>query len=178
MSIRRRDLVDLFRPRRRPCRRSRRSAHRIGDVRASGWRAGRPLSDPGPAAISHHRRLRLRSHPRRAEPGAKSRPSVSSATRGPGGRLSDPLWLAGLGSTSARSRTTEKGRVFVAGDAAHVHSPAGGQGMNTGMQDAFNLAWKLALVEQGPAPIPICSTATASSAARSPSKSIFRFGDG
>ena len=36
------------------------------------------------------------------------------------------------------------GRVFLAGDAAHIHSPAGGQGMNTGMQDAFNLAWKLA----------------------------------
>ncbi|MFG3592294.1 FAD-dependent monooxygenase [Bradyrhizobium sp. RDI18] len=37
----------------------------------------------------------------------------------------------------------------MAGDAAHVHSPAGGQGMNTGMQDAFNLAWKLALVCRG-----------------------------
>jgi hypothetical protein len=36
--------------------------------------------------------------------------------------------------------------VFVAGDAAHVHTPAGGQGMNTGIQDAYNLAWKLALV--------------------------------
>jgi 2-polyprenyl-6-methoxyphenol hydroxylase-like FAD-dependent oxidoreductase len=41
------------------------------------------------------------------------------------------------------------GRSFVAGDAAHVHSPAGGQGMNTGIQDAFNLAWKLALVTKG-----------------------------
>jgi 2-polyprenyl-6-methoxyphenol hydroxylase-like FAD-dependent oxidoreductase len=41
------------------------------------------------------------------------------------------------------------GRVFLAGDAAHIHSPAGGQGMNTGMQDAFNLAWKLALAIQG-----------------------------
>jgi len=39
--------------------------------------------------------------------------------------------------------------VFLAGDSAHVHSPAGGQGMNTGMQDAFNLAWKLALVWRG-----------------------------
>ena len=39
-----------------------------------------------------------------------------------------------------------QGRVFLAGDAAHVHSPAGGQGMNTGMQDAFSLAWKLAMV--------------------------------
>jgi 2-polyprenyl-6-methoxyphenol hydroxylase-like FAD-dependent oxidoreductase len=42
-------------------------------------------------------------------------------------------------------------RVFLAGDAAHVHSPAGGQGMNTGLQDAYNLAWKLALVADGKA---------------------------
>ncbi|WP_234445231.1 FAD-dependent oxidoreductase [Streptomyces rimosus] len=41
------------------------------------------------------------------------------------------------------------GRCFVAGDAAHVHSPASGQGMNTGVQEAFNLAWKLAMVEHG-----------------------------
>lgn len=41
------------------------------------------------------------------------------------------------------------GRCFVAGDAAHIHSPVGGQGMNTGVQDAFNLAWKLALVVSG-----------------------------
>lgn len=40
-------------------------------------------------------------------------------------------------------------RVFLAGDAAHIHSPAGGQGMNTGMQDAYNLAWKLALKLEG-----------------------------
>lgn len=40
------------------------------------------------------------------------------------------------------------GRCFLAGDAAHIHSPAGGQGMNTGLQDAYNLAWKLALVVQ------------------------------
>ena len=38
---------------------------------------------------------------------------------------------------------------MLAGDAAHIHSPAGGQGMNTGMQDAFNLAWKLALAQKG-----------------------------
>ncbi|MGC7532179.1 FAD-dependent monooxygenase, partial [Pandoraea pneumonica] len=43
------------------------------------------------------------------------------------------------------------GRVFVAGDAAHIHSPAGGQGMNTGLQDAANLAWKLAAVLKGDA---------------------------
>jgi hypothetical protein len=44
------------------------------------------------------------------------------------------------------------GRVFLAGDAAHVHSPAGGQGMNTGLQDAANLGWKLAAAVQGWAP--------------------------
>jgi hypothetical protein len=43
------------------------------------------------------------------------------------------------------------GRVFLAGDAAHIHSPVGGQGMNTGIQDAYNLAWKLALVVRGEA---------------------------
>jgi 2-polyprenyl-6-methoxyphenol hydroxylase-like FAD-dependent oxidoreductase len=43
------------------------------------------------------------------------------------------------------------GRAFLAGDAAHVHSPAGGQGMNTGMQDTFNLGWKLAAVVRGEA---------------------------
>ena len=41
------------------------------------------------------------------------------------------------------------GRLFLAGDAAHVHSPAGGQGMNTGIQDAYNLSWKLAAVWRG-----------------------------
>ena len=46
------------------------------------------------------------------------------------------------------ARQFNKGRCFLAGDAAHVHSPAGGQGMNTGIQDAYNLAWKLALVIQ------------------------------
>jgi 2-polyprenyl-6-methoxyphenol hydroxylase-like FAD-dependent oxidoreductase len=45
----------------------------------------------------------------------------------------------------------QMGRVFLLGDAAHIHSPAGGQGMNTGLQDAFNLAWKLALVCGGQA---------------------------
>ncbi|PIQ22038.1 MAG: pentachlorophenol monooxygenase [Cytophagales bacterium CG18_big_fil_WC_8_21_14_2_50_42_9] len=46
------------------------------------------------------------------------------------------------------ARQFSKDRCFLAGDAAHVHSPAGGQGMNTGLQDAYNLAWKLALVIQ------------------------------
>jgi len=50
------------------------------------------------------------------------------------------------------------GRCFLAGDAAHIHTPAGGQGMNTGIQDAYNLAWKLALVIEGTAAARILDT--------------------
>ncbi|MDB5297344.1 MAG: monooxygenase [Phycisphaerales bacterium] len=67
--------------------------------------------------------------------------------RGPGGVTAfDPIWLAGFRINGRKVAGYRHGRAFLAGDAAHVHSPAGGQGMNTGMQDAFNLAWKLAMV--------------------------------
>jgi 2-polyprenyl-6-methoxyphenol hydroxylase-like FAD-dependent oxidoreductase len=72
--------------------------------------------------------------------------------RGPGGvKASDPVWLSGFTINERKVADYRQGRVFLAGDAAHVHSPAGGQGMNTGMQDAINLAWKLALVCRGAA---------------------------
>ncbi len=57
--------------------------------------------------------------------------------------LSDPTWLANFHINSRLVQSYQKGRIFLAGDAAHIHSPAGGQGMNSGLQDAFNLAWKL-----------------------------------
>lgn len=60
-------------------------------------------------------------------------------------------WLTSFEIHHARVSAYRRGRVFLAGDAAHIHSPAGGQGMNTGMQDAFNLAWKLAAVVNGDA---------------------------
>ena len=56
----------------------------------------------------------------------------------------NPIWLSAFKINERKVSDYRVGRVFVVGDAAHVHSPAGGQGMNTGMQDAFNLAWKLA----------------------------------
>ena len=70
--------------------------------------------------------------------------------RGPRGlKAFDPVWLAGFRINGRKVASYRWGRAFLSGDAAHVHSPAGGQGMNTGMQDAFNLAWKLALVIRG-----------------------------
>lgn len=72
--------------------------------------------------------------------------------RGPQGiTVTDPVWLAGFRINERKVKDYRIGRVMLAGDAAHIHSPAGGQGMNTGMQDAFNLAWKLALVHRGQA---------------------------
>lgn len=66
--------------------------------------------------------------------------------------LSDPRWTSVYRLHHRgvdRLRAGRSGRVFLLGDAAHVHSPVGGQGMNTGIQDASNLAWKLALVIAG-----------------------------
>lgn len=60
-------------------------------------------------------------------------------------------WLTIFEIHHAQVPRYRHGRAFLAGDAAHVHSPAGGQGMNTGMQDAFNLGWKLVLASKGKA---------------------------
>lgn len=74
------------------------------------------------------------------------------AHRGSSGiTLSDPRWLAAFRINERKVKDYRRGRIFLAGDAAHIHSPAGGQGMNTGMQDAFNLAWKLKMVIAGAA---------------------------
>jgi 2-polyprenyl-6-methoxyphenol hydroxylase-like FAD-dependent oxidoreductase len=59
------------------------------------------------------------------------------------------IWKAPFSVNQRKASHYRQGSVFLAGDAAHIHSPVGGQGMNTGIQDAANLAWKLAAVEQG-----------------------------
>lgn len=64
-------------------------------------------------------------------------------------KIIEPVWLSNFVVHHRIVDHYRKGHVFVAGDAAHVHSPIGGQGMNTGIQDAYNLAWKLALVING-----------------------------
>ena len=63
--------------------------------------------------------------------------------------LHDVTWLMRYRLHRRGVATYRKGRVILAGDAAHIHSPVGGQGMNTGIQDAYNLGWKLALVLAG-----------------------------
>jgi 2-polyprenyl-6-methoxyphenol hydroxylase-like FAD-dependent oxidoreductase len=67
-------------------------------------------------------------------------------------RLRDPVWATAFSVHHRHATRYRTGRLFLAGDAAHIHSPAGAQGMNTGIQDAVNLGWKLALVCRGRAP--------------------------
>lgn len=64
-------------------------------------------------------------------------------------RVSDPLWMTSFHVSERRTPAYSRGRVFLAGDATNIHSPVGGQGMNTGIQDAANLVWKIALVQSG-----------------------------
>ncbi|MFD3568373.1 rifampin monooxygenase [Streptomyces sp. NPDC058667] len=63
-----------------------------------------------------------------------------------------PRWLSRFGDATRQAERYRVGRVFLAGDAAHIHPPTGGQGMNLGIQDAFNLGWKLAAAVDGWAP--------------------------
>ncbi|MFD3688862.1 FAD-dependent monooxygenase [Nocardiopsis sp. NPDC058631] len=72
------------------------------------------------------------------------------AERGPGGLRIESVWWRSRFRVHARvAREFRRGRVLIAGDAAHLHSPAGGQGLNTGIQDGFDLGWKLAAVLRG-----------------------------
>ncbi|MFC1411339.1 FAD-dependent monooxygenase [Streptacidiphilus sp. N1-12] len=78
---------------------------------------------------------------------------VLDAAAGPGRvAVTGLAWTSVFRANIRMAERFREGRVFLAGDAAHVHSPAGGQGLNTSVQDAYNLGWKLAAVVQGAAP--------------------------
>jgi 3-(3-hydroxy-phenyl)propionate hydroxylase len=64
----------------------------------------------------------------------------------------DPLWISRFTDVTRQAASYREGRVLLAGDAAHIHAPMGGQGLNVGVQDAVNLGWKLAQVVRGTSP--------------------------
>ncbi len=104
-------------------------------------------------AHGHYRVLCVRDE---ADPDNRESPTLAemqditrTLTGDPGLRLSEPQWLCRFRTQHRIASRFRAGRIFLAGDAAHVHVPIGGQGMNYGMQDAFNLAWKLAAVIRG-----------------------------
>jgi len=87
--------------------------------------------------------------PEQARPTLEEQQALAGPLTGGRLRLRDPVWLSYFRLQHRHAARYRVGPVFLAGDAAHVHSPAGGQGMNTGIQDAWNLGWKLALVARG-----------------------------
>jgi 2-polyprenyl-6-methoxyphenol hydroxylase-like FAD-dependent oxidoreductase len=72
--------------------------------------------------------------------------------------IHSPTWITRFTDMTRQAATYRKGRILLAGDAAHVHSPVGGQGLNTGVQDAVNLGWKLAQVVKGISPESLLDT--------------------
>lgn len=107
-----------------------------GWYRAIGWVAGDERSDEAPVV---------------PEELAEQLRRVLGSDYG----MHDPRWISRFHSDERQAERYREGRVLLAGDAAHVHSPAGGMGMNTGLQDAANLGWKLAAVVQGRAGEPL-----------------------
>jgi 2-polyprenyl-6-methoxyphenol hydroxylase-like FAD-dependent oxidoreductase len=105
---------------------------------------GRPASW---RMLAMHPSLQERREP--AQPSLEELQALANAFTGGGVRLHDPVWQTYFGLQHRHAARYRAGPVFLAGDAAHVHSPAGAQGMNTGIQDAWNLGWKLALVSRG-----------------------------
>ncbi len=72
--------------------------------------------------------------------------------------IHSPTWISRLTDATRQAEAYRKGRVLVAGDAAHIHPPDGGQGLQTGVQDAMNLGWKLAQVVKGTSPESLLDT--------------------
>ncbi|MFI1207493.1 FAD-dependent monooxygenase [Streptomyces sp. NPDC020802] len=110
-----------------------------GYYRVIGWHRGRDVADDEPLGLDE----------------------VKEITRLALGRdfgMHDARWMSRFHSDERQAPEYRVGRVFLAGDAAHVHTPAGGQGMNTGLQDAANLSWKLAATLDGHAPAGLLDT--------------------
>lgn len=106
-----------------------------GWYRVMGWNRHRQVPDSEPVDLDEVR-------------------EIARLTLGSDLGMHDARWISRFHSDERQVPAYRAGRVFLAGDAAHVHSPAGGQGLNTGLQDAANLSWKLVSVLRGDAPDP------------------------
>ena len=108
---------------------------------------------------------RVAVYERDAEPRDTKEPPTFEQVRDTWTRLTgedisgaEPLWVSFFTDSSRQAAEYRRGRIFLAGDAAHVHMPIGGQGMSAGIQDAVNLGWKLAAQIKGTAPAALLDT--------------------
>ena len=92
------------------------------------------------------------------EPTLRDVRDTLSAVYGTDFGIRNPTWISRFTDMTRQAEAYRDRRVFLAGDAAHVHSPAGGQGLNVGVQDAVNLGWKLAQVVHGTSPDSLLDT--------------------
>jgi 3-(3-hydroxy-phenyl)propionate hydroxylase len=101
------------------------------------------------------------------EPGRESDPTLTDLSEalvrvyGTDYGVHSPTWISRFTDMTRQAATYREGRVLLAGDSAHIHYPAGGQGLQNGMQDAINLGWKLAQVIRGTSPDSLLDTYTA-----------------
>lgn len=95
---------------------------------------------------------------RTAEPTLDELRAALTAVYGTDFGVHSPIWLSRFTDATRQAATYRNGRVLLAGDAAHVHSPAGGQGLSLGIGDAVNLGWKLAQVVRGVSPESLLDT--------------------
>ncbi|MBL9025314.1 MAG: FAD-dependent monooxygenase, partial [Myxococcales bacterium] len=95
---------------------------------------------------------------RRDEPTERDLREALVAVYGTDFGLRNPTWISRFTDMARQAVSYRDRRVFLAGDAAHVHAPAGGQGLNIGVQDAVNLGWKLAQVVKGTSPESLLDT--------------------
>jgi 3-(3-hydroxy-phenyl)propionate hydroxylase len=98
------------------------------------------------------------AHVGTSEPTLRDLSELLIAVYGTDYGVHSPTWLTRFTDMTRQAAAYRAGRVLLAGDAAHVHSPVGGQGLNTGVQDAVNLGWKLAQVVRGTSPESLLDT--------------------
>ncbi|MGA8247440.1 MAG: FAD-dependent monooxygenase [Nocardioides sp.] len=119
-----------------------RGVHALGRVQYEVRDGQVVYADEGPVRITV-----TEEHTRPApEPTLRDLSAALIAVYGTDFGVHSPTWISRFTDTTRQAASYRVGRVLLAGDAAHVHSPVGGQGLNTGVQDAVNLGWKLAQV--------------------------------
>jgi 2-polyprenyl-6-methoxyphenol hydroxylase-like FAD-dependent oxidoreductase len=111
-------------------------------------------ADHGPIGVMVTERQVVRG----AQPSLDDLRAAMIAVYGTDYGLHSPIWISRFTDAARQAATYRLGRVLVAGDAAHVHPPDGGQGLQTGVQDAVNLGWKLAQVVKGMSPDSLLDT--------------------
>lgn len=117
-----------------------------------------PLPQTGHCRLLIPRVAELQDHPDEPTMPLAAVRRILSERYGDSFSIDEILWQKAFAIRSRLAEHYRRGRIFLAGDAAHLHSPIGGQGMNTGIQDAANLAWKLGLVTRGAADQTILDT--------------------